>query len=147
MILLCVSHLLLHLPPPVLGDHYEIVLRPRTLEEHSKAPGCHKGPDVVLNIVLRPKNSSFTTLADESEMCGLDTTVDEERLLSELNTASILTFFHNRALNAAPYHTSTVFDVVSLGPDGQPAATSTSSTTTSTTMTTATTSTFTTTLT
>ena len=74
-------------------------------------------------------------------MCGVDTTVDEGRLLSEWNSAAIFTFFNNRSSSAAPYHNTTVFEVVSLGPDGQvssPANTSTTSTTTTTTPTTTT---------
>ena len=137
--LLSLSYLLFYLLPLVPSENYRIVLRPRQLDDQSQAPDCHKGPDDILKIVLHSKNSSMPKQA--MEMCGVDTTVDEERLLSEWNTASILTFFSTRSSNAALYHTTTVFEVVSLGPDGQPATatTTTTSTTTTTTSTTTTT--------
>ena len=107
-------YLLLYLPPPIPSENLniKIVLRPRPLTEESKAPECYKGPDELIKIVLVPKN--YTAPIDEPEMCGVDPTVDEGRLLGEWNSASIFTFFNTRSSNAGSYHNTTVFEVVRL---------------------------------
>ena len=84
--LLSLTYLLFYLLPLVPSKHYRIVLRPRPLKDESKAPNCYKGPDKMLKIVLVPKNSSGPSQAVEQALCGVDGTVDEERLLSENQT-------------------------------------------------------------
>ena len=87
--LLSLACLLLYLLPPIPCESYRIVLSPRSqsgpIGDPSAEPSCYKGPDEILKITLTPKGSSTPSSTTEQDMCGVDPTVDEGRLLGEWN--------------------------------------------------------------
>ena len=118
--LLSLAYLLLYLLPPIPCESYRIVLSPCSQSGPIEDPSCYKGADEILKITLTAKGSSTPSSTTEQDMCGVDPTVDEGRLLGEWNSVSVFTFFNARSSNAAPYDKTTVFEAASLGPaDGQ----------------------------